>query len=164
MLLSSFPSSLLVLLFTCFAISFQPTAAMNVSNVLIYSYTAGYRHESIPTAVQALEERGPDYGINFVNSEEPSDFNDEFLEQFDALFFLSTTEEGKTHFISHLDSALLSYTLLTIIYIVLTTRGKAAFQRYLDKGGNFIGGTIVPLPIRDVPSHVTLLPKLAPRI
>lgn len=94
---------------------FLGASAMNVSNVLVYSATAGFRHDSIPTAVDSLSKLGSSYGINFVNTEDPTRFNDEYLSQFDALFFLHTTEE------------------------VLDSRGKAAFQRYLDNGGNFVG-------------------------
>ncbi|PVF98111.1 class I glutamine amidotransferase-like protein [Serendipita vermifera] len=115
MSLSSTSPTLVLYLFALFATFFQLGRASNVSNVLIYSYTAGFRHDSIPTAARSLQERGPDHGINFVHSEEPNDFNDEYLSQFDALLFLSTTEE------------------------VLTTSGKIAFQKYLDNGGNFIG-------------------------
>lgn len=89
--------------------------AMNVSNVLIYSYTAGYYHDSIPTAVQSMTEHGPDYGINFVHSENMDDFTDHYLSQFDALLFLDNTDE------------------------VLDEEGKEAFQHYLDSGGNFVG-------------------------
>jgi hypothetical protein len=71
--------------------------AMNVSNVLIYSYTAGFRHDSIPTAVASMMARGSGYGINFVNSEDPSQFSDEWLSQFDALLFLDNTDEGQSH-------------------------------------------------------------------
>lgn len=78
------------------AIASAPVLAMNVSNVLIYSHTAGFRHDSIPTAVAEMTRRGPDYGINFINSEDMTVFNDEYLSQFDALFFLSNTDEGKS--------------------------------------------------------------------
>ncbi|KAG8829161.1 hypothetical protein FRC17_007039 [Serendipita sp. 399] len=88
--------------------------ARNVSNVLIYSHTVGFRHDSIPAAVAAMTERGPSYGINFVNTEDPSRFNDAYLSQFDALFFLHTTGD------------------------VLDEEGQEAFQNYLDNGGNFV--------------------------
>jgi len=68
--------------------------AMNVSNVLIYSYTAGYRHDSIPTAISQMTQRGPDYGINFLNTEDMTMFTDTYLSQFDVIFFLSNTDEG----------------------------------------------------------------------
>lgn len=88
----------------------------NVSNILIYSYTAGYRHESIPTAVDVLTRKGPEYGLNFINAEDPETFAQaNYLTQFDALMFISNTDE------------------------VLNEAGKIAFQQYLDSGGNFVG-------------------------
>ena len=69
-------------------------SAINVSNVLIYSATAGFRHDSIPTAVESLSKLGSSYGVNFVNTEDQTKFNDEYLSQFDALFFLHNTDEG----------------------------------------------------------------------
>lgn len=69
--------------------------ARNVANVLIYSATAGYRHDSIPTAIAEMTRRGPDHGINFDNTEDMTKFTDAFLSQFDAVFFLSNTAEGE---------------------------------------------------------------------
>lgn len=68
---------------------------LNVANVLIYSYTAGYRHDSIPTAVEEMTARGPDYGINFVNTEDPAEITEDYLSGFDVLFFLSNTDRGQ---------------------------------------------------------------------
>jgi hypothetical protein len=78
------------------ALAGAPAAlALNVSNVLIYSMTAGFRHDSIPTAVASMTQRGPTYGINFVNTEDMHMFNSDYLSQFDAIFFLSNTDEGR---------------------------------------------------------------------
>jgi type 1 glutamine amidotransferase len=100
---------------TLLTLGLAPLAlGMNVSNILLYTYTAGYRHDSIPTAVQALTTRGADYGINFSNSEDPDCFTDDNMSQYDALMFISNTDE------------------------VLTAAGRVAFQNYLDNGGNFI--------------------------
>jgi len=74
----------------------QSVLAINVSNVLIYSMTAGYRHDSIPTAVSEMTRRGVDYGINFINTEDMTKFRDDYLSQFDAIFFLSNTDEGRS--------------------------------------------------------------------
>lgn len=87
--------SFLRLIFTAFLL-IQEGLAVNYAKVLIYSYTAGYRHDSIPTAVASMTQKGPNQGIYFTNSEQPSDFNDDYLSQFDALFFLSNTDEGST--------------------------------------------------------------------
>ncbi|KAJ7592641.1 trehalose utilization-domain-containing protein [Mycena floridula] len=85
------------------------------SRVLIYSYTDGFRHDSIPTATEALKKHGSTIGCNFDSTEDMTAFTDANLAQYDGLLFLSTTGE------------------------VLTSTGKQAFQKYLNLGGNFIG-------------------------
>jgi Trehalose utilisation len=62
--------------------------------VLIYSATQGYRHDSIPTAIQSLKNKSPSYNIIFNNTEDPGWFTDGILAQYDAVLFLSTTGEG----------------------------------------------------------------------
>ena len=39
------------------------------ANVLIYSATKGFRHDSIPPAVQSLKSRSVDYNITFEDTE-----------------------------------------------------------------------------------------------
>ncbi|KAG6909945.1 hypothetical protein DXG01_014214 [Tephrocybe rancida] len=85
------------------------------ARILIYSATAGFRHDSIPTATAALKANGPSINAQFDSTEDKSQFTLENLSQYDALLFLSTTGE------------------------VLDDTGKAAFQTYLNLGGNFIG-------------------------
>jgi type 1 glutamine amidotransferase len=65
--------------------------------------------------VEALNEAGPSINIVFDHTEDPTQFNDQNLANYDALMFVSTTGE------------------------VLDDSGKAAFQKYLDLGGNFVG-------------------------
>jgi hypothetical protein len=36
-----------------------------VPRVLVYTATAGYRHDSIPTAIQVLREQGPNNNVSF---------------------------------------------------------------------------------------------------
>ncbi|KAF9561948.1 class I glutamine amidotransferase-like protein [Agrocybe pediades] len=85
------------------------------ARVLIYSATAGFRHDSIPTAINVLMARGGSIDTEFVATEDSTQFNDNNLASFDALVFLSTTGD------------------------VLDNSGKAAFQKYLNLGGNFVG-------------------------
>ncbi|KAJ8072761.1 hypothetical protein PM082_016320 [Marasmius tenuissimus] len=85
------------------------------SSVLIYSATAGFRHDSIPTAIQALKAKGPSVSIQFTATEGENHFTDDNLALYDAVVFLSTTGE------------------------VLSPSGKTAFQNYLNLGGNFVG-------------------------
>ncbi|KAG7089790.1 hypothetical protein E1B28_011441 [Marasmius oreades] len=85
------------------------------TRVLIYSATRGFRHDSIPTAIQILKEKGPSVHIQFDSTEDENLFSDSNLAPYGAVVFLSTTGE------------------------VLQASGKTAFQNYLNRGGNFIG-------------------------
>ncbi|KEP52666.1 class I glutamine amidotransferase-like protein [Rhizoctonia solani 123E] len=89
--------------------------AQVTSRILIYSATAGYRHDSIPAATAALQQLGRQHEIAFDATEDNTQFNDSNLANYDAILFLSNSEE------------------------VLNDSGKQAFQNYLDKGGNFVG-------------------------
>ncbi|PWZ02486.1 class I glutamine amidotransferase-like protein [Testicularia cyperi] len=86
--------------------------------ILIYSYTQGFRHYSIPTAVQTVRSLGENNspGYDSVHSEDPSDFEEEgFLDQFDALVFISVS--GKA----------------------LSKKGAGALRRYIEAGGGYVG-------------------------
>ncbi|KAF9648827.1 class I glutamine amidotransferase-like protein [Thelephora ganbajun] len=72
------------------------------------------QHDSIPTAVEALELRSAGYNITFENTEDPTWFREVRLRKYDGVVFLSTTGE------------------------ILDAEGKTAFQNYLNKGGNFV--------------------------
>ncbi|KAI9001567.1 class I glutamine amidotransferase-like protein [Trametes punicea] len=93
----------------------EVSAQSNVARVLIYSATRDYRHDSIPTAVNALVSHGPAANITFDHTEDQTWFSDDTLQQYDGIVFLSNTGE------------------------VLDAAGKAAFQKWLDLGGNFVG-------------------------
>jgi len=54
------------LLITALAMGNQ---ALAIPRVLVYTATAGYRHESIPTAIQILDEQASSYNVSFVFSE-----------------------------------------------------------------------------------------------
>ncbi|GJE96229.1 class I glutamine amidotransferase-like protein [Phanerochaete sordida] len=84
------------------------------SKALIYSATADFRHDSIPTAVQSMKTQGPSYNVQFDQTEDMTWFTDDTLATYDALVFLDNTGE------------------------VLDADGQAALQRYIDKGGNFV--------------------------
>ncbi|KAH7873455.1 trehalose utilization-domain-containing protein [Lentinula edodes] len=94
---------------------FAPSAFATNAKVLIYSATEDFRHDSIPTAIQALQSKGPSFDIQFETTEDKAQFTDQYLARYDALLFLDNTGE------------------------VLDDLGKAALQKYLDLGGNFIG-------------------------
>ena len=43
--------------------------ALATPRVLVYTATAGYRHDSIPTAIQVLGDHASAYNVSFVFSE-----------------------------------------------------------------------------------------------
>jgi type 1 glutamine amidotransferase len=89
--------------------------AAKTPRILVFTRTAGYHHESIPTGVQTLRELAQTEGVTVTQSDDPSLFNDASLARFDAVVFLSTTGD------------------------VLDDTQQAAFERYIGKGGGFMG-------------------------
>ncbi|TBU55596.1 class I glutamine amidotransferase-like protein [Dichomitus squalens] len=112
----STPSLHTVLLSSLIFLAAQPIMAQqtNAARVLIYSATADFRHDSIPTAVDALVQHGPGTDISFDHTEDKTWFTDDTLAQYDAVLFLMNTGE------------------------VLDDSGKTALRKYLDFGGNFV--------------------------
>jgi len=89
-----------------------PTAG---ASLLVFSRTAGYRHDSIPAGVQALTKLATERGFRIAASEDPSNFSDAGLAGYDAVIFLSTTGD------------------------VLDDAQQAAFERFVRAGKGFIG-------------------------
>ncbi|HEY7376081.1 MAG TPA: ThuA domain-containing protein [Polyangia bacterium] len=83
--------------------------------VLLFSRTTGYRHDSIPTAIAALTELGPANGYVAASTEDPAAFTADNLAHFRVVVFLMTTGEP-------LDAA-----------------GEAAFEAWINAGGNWVG-------------------------
>ncbi|CAE6444363.1 unnamed protein product [Rhizoctonia solani] len=111
------PVSLLLALATLVAAQESTPDYQNplLAKVLLYTYTNGFRHDSIPTAIQQLKAWGPYYNISFDATEDQKDFNVSNLVKYDALMFVHTTEN------------------------ILDKAGQDAFVDYLSKGGNFAG-------------------------
>ncbi|KAK0235765.1 glycosyl-hydrolase [Armillaria nabsnona] len=113
-----FPSttcSLMALLFLTLLSTCTTPAFGEAAKALVYTATAGFRHDSIPAAIQALQARGSVINVDFENTEDKGIFTEQGLERYDVVIFLSTTGE------------------------VLDDTGKTAFQNYLNNGGNFVG-------------------------
>ncbi len=64
------------------------------ARALVYTATVGFRHDSIPTAIQALQARGSVINVDFENTEDKGIFTEQGLERYDVVIFLSTTGEG----------------------------------------------------------------------
>ncbi|KAG8766755.1 hypothetical protein FRC12_006672 [Ceratobasidium sp. 428] len=84
-----------------------------LAKVLLYTYTDGFRHDSIPTAIAQLKDWGPYWNVSFYATEEQDYFTTANLAQYDAIMCVHSTGN------------------------IFSTAGQAAFADYLNKGGNF---------------------------
>ncbi|MFF9867310.1 ThuA domain-containing protein [Streptomyces sp. NPDC013953] len=83
--------------------------------VLVFSKTAGYRHDSIPAGIAALKELGASSNITVDATEEARQFTTGNLARYDAVVFLSTTGD------------------------VLDAQQQKAFENYVATGGGYAG-------------------------
>jgi cytochrome c len=84
-------------------------------SVLVFSKTAGYRHESIGPGKLALIKLGEKNGFHVDTTEDASAFTEENLKKYSAVIFLSTTQN------------------------VLNTVQQADFKRFIEAGGGYVG-------------------------
>jgi type 1 glutamine amidotransferase len=84
-------------------------------NVLVFSRTLGFRHDSIATGIAALHALGNEHGFRVTDTEEPSRFNDAELAAFDVVVFLCTTGD------------------------VLSEPQQLALEAFIRQGGGFVG-------------------------
>ncbi|XUZ28513.1 ThuA domain-containing protein [Streptomyces sp. RMIT01] len=83
--------------------------------VLVFSKTAGFRHDSIPAGIEALKEIGEDADITVDSTESAAQFTTSNLARYDAVAFLSTTGD------------------------VLNAEQQKAFENYVANGGGYVG-------------------------
>ena len=83
--------------------------------VLVFSKTAGFRHASIPDGIAAIQKLGAENGFDVDTTENADMFNDDTLKKYSAVIFLNTTGD------------------------ILNYRQEAAFERYIQAGGGFVG-------------------------
>ena len=88
---------------------------------LVYHETTGYRHDSIPFAIEQLTAFGAEQGIEVTADATSSRFTDEGLAPFDVVVWLSTV--GGVRGAPPL----------------LTVDEWAAFERYMEAGGGYAG-------------------------
>lgn len=84
-------------------------------DVLVFSRTAGFRHGSIPEGVAAVERLGAEHGFTVTATEDATAFSDAGLADYEVVLWLSTTGD------------------------VLDTDQQAAFERYIQGGGGYVG-------------------------
>lgn len=83
--------------------------------ILVFSKTAGFRHESIANGKAAIIKLGKEQGFLVDTTENDSYFNEDSLKKYKAVVFLSTTGN------------------------ILNAPQQIAFERYIQAGGGFTG-------------------------
>ena len=83
--------------------------------ILVFSKTTGFRHESIEDGKLALIELGKQNNFDVDTTEDASYFTESRLKNYNAIVFLSTTEN------------------------VLNDVQQSEFKRYIEAGGGFVG-------------------------
>jgi type 1 glutamine amidotransferase len=85
------------------------------TRVLVFSRTAGFRHESIAAGVAAIRTLGERHAFAVAHTEEPTAFSPDSISRFSAVVFLNTTGN------------------------VLDATQEAVFENYIRAGGGFAG-------------------------
>ncbi|WP_229321168.1 ThuA domain-containing protein [Larkinella knui] len=83
--------------------------------LLVFSKTAGFRHTSIPAGQLAIIKLGKENGFAVDTTENAAKFTEANLKRYNAVVFLSTTGD------------------------VLNDMQQAAFERYIQAGGGYVG-------------------------
>jgi cytochrome c len=84
-------------------------------NVLVFSKTAGFRHDSIPDGIAAIRKLGENHHFTIDSTEDAAAFTSEKLAQYECIVFLSTTGD------------------------VLNEEQQRAFEHYIQAGGGYAG-------------------------
>ncbi|GAA2326511.1 ThuA domain-containing protein [Dactylosporangium salmoneum] len=92
-----------------------PAQAAPAFTVLVFSKTAGFRHDSIPTGIQAVRDLGAANNFAVEATEDATQFNAANLARFKAVVWMSTTGD------------------------VLDATQQAAFENYIRAGGGYVG-------------------------
>ncbi|OON80883.1 ThuA domain-containing protein [Streptomyces tsukubensis] len=101
--------------------------------VLVFSKTAGFRHDSIPAGIQALTELGTEGDFTVTATEDAAAFTPANLSTYEAVVFLSTTGD------------------------VLDDTQQNALKGYVDSGGGYLGVHAAADTEYDWPYYETLV-------
>jgi type 1 glutamine amidotransferase len=104
------------LLTVCFAFTSQlASAKKRLPRLLVFSKTAGFRHDCIPVAKTAMIKLGQEHGFEVDTTEDASVFNAKNLKRYAAVLFLNTTGD------------------------VLNDEQQTAMETYIHNGGGYMG-------------------------
>ncbi|MFL6124918.1 ThuA domain-containing protein [Actinophytocola sp.] len=95
--------------------SAEPVSVRHDTTVLVFSKTAGFRHDSIPDGLAAIQTLGEQNGFHVEATEDAGAFTPDNLSRFAAVVFLSTTGD------------------------VLDADQQTAFENYINAGGGYAG-------------------------
>ena len=84
-------------------------------DVLVFSKTAGFRHDAIPAGIQAIRDLGAANNFTVTATEDAAAFTTANLAQYEAVVFMSTTGD------------------------VLNDAQQTAFESYIRGGGGYVG-------------------------
>ncbi|MET7393420.1 ThuA domain-containing protein [Dactylosporangium sp. NPDC005572] len=104
-----------VALAACTLYSTAAQAADAPYDVLVFSKTAGFRHDSIPAGITAIQQLGAANNFTVTATEDAAAFTTGNLAQYEAVVFLSTTGD------------------------VLNDAQQTAFESYIRGGGGYVG-------------------------
>ncbi len=93
----------------------QAAAADAPYDVLVFSKTAGFRHDSIPAGIQLVRELGAANSFTVTSTEDANQFTTANLARYEAVVFLNTTGD------------------------VLNATQQTAFESYIRGGGGYVG-------------------------
>lgn len=97
------------------ALALAAPAVASMPTVLVFSKTEGFRHDSIPVAVAAVQRTAMDESIYSNATEDASVFTDDGLRGYRAVIFVNTTGD------------------------VLDDAQQQALRRFIENGGGFMG-------------------------
>ncbi|MET7971180.1 ThuA domain-containing protein, partial [Micromonospora sp. NPDC005305] len=93
-----------------------PAAAADAPyDVLVFSKTAGFRHDAIPAGIQAVRDLGAANNFTVTATEDAAQFTTANLARYEAVVFLNTTGD------------------------VLNATQQTAFEAYVGAGGGYVG-------------------------
>lgn len=104
-----------LLLCLCLLLALTSFAHKKNYRVLVFSKTAGFHHDAIPDGIAAIQKLGMENGFAVDSTTDSTKFNPDNLKKYNAVIFLSTTQN------------------------VLGDAEQAAFEKYIQAGGGFVG-------------------------
>lgn len=105
----------IMLLVCAWRTSFAQSSQKPAFTILVFTKTAGFRHDSIAAGVAAIQALGNKHNFHVHANEEAAVFSDNHLARYRCVVFLNTTGD------------------------ILDSNAQAAFERFIRRGGGFVG-------------------------